>query len=766
MADMARPGAHSPRRRAGAPEPETASVDQARADALAASLPDTDPNLIIDQAVFAPEPTGPPSGPPADYRVGQVPLSPAFKPLARLRPPPRPPVRSLGPPLRPPLPPPAGGTGPAAHPRKPSRQRQPTLLGRPRSAVIRLAAMATAVVALIIATVTGIGPSEPSVTASVTSFLLAWETRHYAAAARMTTGSHIVVARTLQNAYSQLGAQGLALSMGEITVHGDSAIARFNASIDLGRGGRPWNYQGRLVLRRQPGGWRVQWSPSVIVPGLGPGDRLAVLTTVPGRAPLLDSGGHPLILKSPAVEVGVRPDQVKDPAATAAMLANVTGLASSETAQMVGQILAAPPDDFLELVQLAPRKFAHLSAALAKIPGLTHRIVTTRLFRSAVPLITGAVGTEAAKALVEDGSPYRPGTTIGLSGLEQSYQATLAGTPTTTIVVQNAAGHDKVLKTWPGTRGTPVKTTIDGRVQRAAQVALSGLPNSAAVVAIQASTGKVLAVAQRQAGGMPAVDPLGGRYQPGQAFSLVPSAAVLSTQPHYGANAPVPCARGFTLGGEAYSNVPAVGRLGKPQFSKAFAHACVTAFAQLSELLSPAELQTAAQQFGIGNPWHLPLHPAPFTGAIARPASQNEKADDAIGYGTVQVSPLDMALAAGVVDSGSWHRPLIVSGPSAPTLTSGDKAPARLKSTVIGQLRQMMAATVSSGVAQAARLPGRTLYGQVGLAPVAGHKSLHAIWFVGFRGDVAFAVLAFSPSASFAPAVQIAHRFAGVLPRS
>lgn len=640
------------------------------------------------------------------------------------------------------------------------------MFGRPRSTVIRMGVVLTGVLVMIIAALTGIGPNEPSVTASVTGFLLAWESGDYAAAAAMTTGPRVVVASTLRDAYRQLGAQGLSVSVSAINVHGDTAVAHFSASIDLGRGGRPWTYEGHFLLRRQPGGWLVQWSPSVIVPGLGPGERLAVLTTVPDRAPLLDSGGHPLILESQSVEVGVRPDRVKDKAVTAARLARVTGLASSEAAQMVGQILAAPPNEFLELVQLAPRKFDHLSAALGRIPGLTHRVVTKRLFRSAVPAITGAVGTEAAKELVEDGQPYRPGTTVGLSGLEQAYQSTLAGTATTTVVVQNAAGRRvRVLKSWAGRRGTPVRTTIDGRVQRAARSALTGLPHSASVVAVQAGTGKILAVAQRQAGGMPAVDPLGGQYQPGQAFTLVTSAAVLSTQPNYGVNTPVPCMGGFSLDGQLFSNVPAVSRLGKPLFSKVFAHACSTAFVQLSELLNPGELETAAQQFGIGQPWRLPLHPTAFTGAISRPASQNEQAEEAVGQGDVQVSPLDMALAAGVVDSGSWHQPSIVTGPAAPTLTSGSKAPVKLKATVIGQLRQMMADTVRSGAAQGSALSGASLYGQVGTAPVAGHKGLHAIWFVGFRGNVAFAVLTFSSSASYAPAVQIAHDFAGRLPR-
>jgi len=630
--------------------------------------------------------------------------------------------------------------------------------------MIRAASLLCAAAVVIIAGVTGVGQSDPSVAAGVKNFLLAWESGNYAAAGALTTGQPVVVARALRNAYSQLGAEDLSLAMGRISVHGNTASAYFHASIDLGRGGRPWTYPGHFTLRRHGIGWLVVWSPSVIVPGLGPGDRLAVLTTVPPRKPLLDSAGQPLILLSPAVEVGVRPDRVANPIATATKLAKVTGLARSEADQMVGQIRAAPPNTFLELIQLAPRKFARLSAALGKVPNLTHKVVTTRLFRSAVPAITGQVGTEAAKELVQDGEPYRPGTTVGLSGLEQAYQASLAGTPTTKVVVQNAAGRRvAVLKSWPGRAGTSVRTTIDGGVQRAAQRALAGFGLSGAVVAVRASTGQILAVAEHQADGMPAVDPLGGQYQPGQAFTIVPAAALLAKYPTLSPNSPIPCwTRPFSMGGQSYTNVPAVPRLGNPKLSDVFAHACSTAFAQLSLRLDPTDLYTAAAQFGIGAHWRLPLRPAPFAGSIQKPDDQGEQAADAIGAGTVLVSPLDMALAAGVVESGSWHQPSVVA-PSGPTLTSRVKLKT-LKSQVVSQLQELMADTVNSGAARAARLPGTPLDGQVGTAPLAGHHGVRAIWFVGFRGDVAFAVIAFSRSAAFDPAVRIARQFAERLP--
>ena len=629
---------------------------------------------------------------------------------------------------------------------------------------------------VIVVGLTAVGQSDPSVAASVKNFLLDWQSGNYAAAAAMTTGAPVAVARSLTNAYSQLGAEDLSLSMGPISVHGNAASAHFFASVDLGRGGPPWSYRGSFVLRKHGSRWLVQWSPSVIVPGLGTGDRLAVLTTAPTRAPLLDASGKPLIPFSPVVEVGVRPDRVSDPLKTARGLAKVTGLPISEADQMVGQIRAAPPGRFLELVQLAPRKFERLRAALGKVPHLTHMWVRRRLFRSAAPVVTGQVGTEAAKVLVQEGAPYRPGTTVGLTGLEQAYQTTLAGTPTTEVVVQNAAGHQvKVLKRWQGKRGVPVRTTIELGIQRAAQRALAGLGYSASVVAVRAGTGQILAVAERQAGGMPSVNPLGtcrrtsgttpdcGHYQPGQSFTIVPTAALFSKEPTFGVNKPVRCSKRPLVGGQFYTNVPAVPSLGKPRFSTDFSHACSTAFAVLSELLKPSEFYAAAGQFGIGVPWKLPLRPSPFVGSIRKPVSQGEQAADAIGTGTVHVSPLNMALAAGVVESGSWHRPSIVAGSHGPTLTAHVKMKI-LPSAVITQLRQLMADTVNSGAAKAARLPGTALFGQVGTAPLPGHRAMKAIWFVGFRGNVAFTVLAFSRSAAFVPAVTIARRFAASLP--
>ena len=160
---------------------------------------------------------------------------------------------------------------------------------RSRSTRARVVAAACATAVLLLGLALGWATPEPSAEPTVQAFLLDWANGWYGSAAAQTTGAPAEVAGALHGAYQQLGAAALALSMGPISQQGDTATAGFNASIDLGRGGLPWTYQGHFSLRRVGSGWKVVWSPSVIVPGLRPGLRLAVLTTMPPRAQLLDA---------------------------------------------------------------------------------------------------------------------------------------------------------------------------------------------------------------------------------------------------------------------------------------------------------------------------------------------------------------------------------------------------------------------------------------------------------------------------------------------
>jgi cell division protein FtsI/penicillin-binding protein 2 len=621
---------------------------------------------------------------------------------------------------------------------------------RLRSARVRMVAAVGATALLLLGLGLGLATPEPTAEPTVQAFLLAWENGQYAAAAALTTGAPADVAAALQDAYRDVGAAALTLGMAAVTQHGNTASAQFDASVDLGHGGAPWNYRGSFTLHRTGSGWKVMWSPAVIVPGLRPGLRLAVVSSVPARAQLLDVEGAPLAPPSLVYTVGVIPDRLTDPAKTASGLASATGLPAS---QVLGWITEAPGGSFLELVRFSPAGYRRLAGRLSGVPGLIIDPERLRLFDSIAGIVSGDVGSEAASLFQEEGIPYRPGATVGLSGLQQSFQRTLIGTPATEVVVENAAGRVvSTLQRWPGHAGTEVRTTINATVQEAANKALQSASGSAAIVAISPTTGHVLAVAERNAGGLPRVEPLAGKYAPGQAFTIVSTAALLNTR-LIRVNTPIPCGASNPVGGENFTNDPPVPNLGT--FRADFADACSTAFAGLSLRLSAKDLETAATGFGLGKPWQLPL--SAFAGTLQSPSNQAELAEDSIGTGSVQVSPLDMAIAAGVVQSGTWHPPSLVTDPPDPGLTPT----VPFGTQVVSALQTLMRSAVTSGAGQAANVGTAPVYGQVGSAP-DGQGGLRAAWFVGFQGNVAFAVLELTRSAATS-AAPLAGLFLGQL---
>jgi hypothetical protein len=78
-----------------------------------------------------------------------------------------------------------------------------------------------------------------------------------------------------------------------------------------------------------------------------------------------------------------------------------------------------------------------------------------------------------------------------------------------------------------------------------------------------------------------------------------------------------------------------------------------------------------------------------------------------------------------------------------------------------------MRTTVTSGAgakADIGKSAGAAVYGQVGSASVGqAGRHVHADWFVGFRGTVAFAVLVFTKKPASGAAAALAGRFARLL---
>ena len=578
--------------------------------------------------------------------------------------------------------------------------------------------------------VTGFGNDE-SAESTVQAFLLDWQQGNYKQAAAFTTGSHTAAAAQLAAAYSDLNATASFLSLGPVTEHGNTADAAFKATVDLDQGRHQWTYNGHFGLVSRHGEWFVNWSPSVINPSLGPGDRLAVTTSYPPRAQVVDRSGKPLLPKSVDYHLGVYPGRLADPARTVKAF---SGIAKLDSQQVTGEVRAAPPGQFLSLLTVDAGTFQALWPQLSKVQGVTFQRKSERLFPGDAADVTGGVGTENSPVLRSAGVAYQPGNTVGMSGLEQAYQDTLTGSPTTSVVVVAPDGHEvSTLWSSQGHAGTQVKTTINAADQTAAARVLAGQGNSGEIIAVDSATGHILALAAH-AGGLPLPPggPLNARIAPGMAFSIVSAAAMMNAgvQP----STPLPCYNSEAVGGQTFTYT---GQESSATFASDFANGCGTAFASMSTKLTPAQLAAAEKSFGIGANWDLQLRA--FSGSAQSTSTGASLAAQAIGNSGVLMSPLGMALVAAEVDAGTGHAPVLVAPGPAAQSDPPAQGQAPLSGAQLGELRQLMRDAVRSGSAQAANLPGKAVYGQAGVTQTG--KRAWLSWFVGYRGSTAVAVL-------------------------
>lgn len=359
--------------------------------------------------------------------------------------------------------------------------------------------------------------------------------------------------------------------------------------------------------------------------------------------------------------------------------------------------------------------------------------------------------------LSADGRPLRDsgdlasnlvGRTGPLSGLERVYDSQLRPQGGA-VVVQDARGKTvQTLHAYPMTDGKAVSTTLDLRVQQAAEEALATAARpTAAMVAIDTRTGGVLALANHPPSG--ASRAVRGKYPPGSTFKIITATAALMNGKS--PNTSLNCTQNISVDGRTFQNAEAE-QFGPIPLRTAFAKSCNTAFIQLEESLPKGALEKAAALYGFDG--GAPLDIASFGGSFPTPRDGAESASAAIGQARIEASPLQMASVAAAVASGTWRQPFVEGGPAR----SNAIPPA-----VLPPLRDFMRAVVTEGTAATVPMPGE-VYGKTGTAEYTdGNPPPTHAWFVGYRGDVAFAVVVEDGGFGAETAAPIAARFLGAL---
>jgi len=470
------------------------------------------------------------------------------------------------------------------------------------------------------------------------------------------------------------------------------------------------------------------------------------------RGQILDRDRRPLMRERPVVRVGAIAGQVKRPAVTARGLAEVLEV---DAAPLERAIREGGKEQFVDALVMRPADYRPLRARLDAVPDAetaegTAMLAPSREFARA---LLGTVAPATKEQLEKLGGRVAAGASVGQWGLQARFEPRLAPVPERRVAIREEGVPVETLLTRGGRRGRAVATTIDRRVQAAAEEALSGTTDEAALVAVQPSTGDLLAVAH-----CPVESSFNrafeGTYAPGSTFKVVSTAALLRDGLDVGDT--VKCPATIEAGGRRFKNFEG-GAAGAVPFSRDFAVSCNTAFVSLAPRLAPDALSRAARDYSLGRKLELAL---PASGGRVPPGEDEvERAAAMIGQHEIVSSPLSMALVAATVADGRWRAPRLLAGDPR---TSG---PA-LDTTERDTLRSLMRLVVTEGSGTAlAGVPGE-VRAKSGTAEFGGGDPppTHA-WFIAFRGDLAVAVLVEHGRSGGSVAAPLAARFFSALDR-
>jgi peptidoglycan glycosyltransferase len=363
------------------------------------------------------------------------------------------------------------------------------------------------------------------------------------------------------------------------------------------------------------------------------------------------------------------------------------------------------------------------------------------------------------------GSLYAPVTgyyslPLDTAGIEQSADPVLAGTDNRLFVSRIAR---EISGRTP--QGGSVVLTLNAAAQRAAYDGLKATGKRGAVVALDPSTGAILALVS-----YPSYDPtvlsthnsaadtkayhslladpgdplldraLDQTYPPGSTFKVVTTAAALSSgllTPSSLVDAPNALSLPQTSHQLTNFAGETCGSGGRITLTVALTVSCNTAYGGIGLKLGAAAVSKQASQFGFGQSLSVPL--AAAASHYSDSATGPNVAYAAIGQDNDDVTPLQMAMvAAGIGNRGEVMKPYLVAESRAPdatvlSRTSPHSLSQAVTPRVAGELTTMMQQVVAApnGTGNAARIPGVAVAAKTGTAENVPGQPTHA-WFISF----------------------------------
>jgi penicillin-binding protein 2 len=501
-------------------------------------------------------------------------------------------------------------------------------------------------------------------------------------------------------------------------------------------------------------------------------NRIRVRPVAAPRGILFDRNGLPLVDNRPAFTLSLIPREMEDPNTVLARLSVLLKIPLQELQASLDRVAT----DSLRPVRirrgLSLEDVTKVEERKLELPGVIVEVEPQRVYptNTFAAHLLGYV-REVSEEQMRQGR-YRRGDMIGQSGLERLLDDYLRGTDGGEQIEVDALGRPvRIVKREEPNPGAQVITTVDRRIQEAAERALAGRPG--AVVAIDPRNGDILAMTSSPAFGLDQFtgsldrdewlrivrDPmtplmnraLQSQYAPGSVFKVVVAAAGLQE----GSLTPadhIHCNGEFHMGGWTFKDWKEGGH-GHVDLRSALIHSCNIFFYQAGLKVGADAIVRYARAFGLGAlpGTDLGMEKAgfiPIPSVSRRRHRHGWQAGDtvniSIGQGPVLVTPMQVArMMAAIANGGILWKPRLVErveradGTLAYASASKMTGQVNLSPVVLAFLRSALVGVVNEGgTGAAARLPGVSIAGKTGTAQSVAKsdasKGQDHAWFASF----------------------------------
>jgi len=557
------------------------------------------------------------------------------------------------------------------------------------------------------------------------------------------------------------------------------------------------NLRGGLPTRRDPGQKRIiamsafvtaalmvivcqLWYLQVLEGGrfqeASDKNRIRIRPIAAPRGILFDRHGAPLVDNRPAFTLSLIPRELdRDPDKRDAALGRLSALIQIPYQELRDAVAKTSPDSFLPVRlrrNLSMEEMQKVEEWKLELPGVIVEVEPQRVYpnsRFAAHLL-GYV-REASDDQLKQGR-YRRGDMVGQSGLERLLDEFLRGKDGGERIEVDAMGRPmRLIQSTEPHPGAQVVTTVDRRIQEAAEKAMEG--HAGAVVVMDPRNGDVLAMVStpafqidrftgsidRESWLRVMKDPefpmlnrtIQSQYAPGSVFKIVVAAAGLQEKTLTPADRTY-CNGEFQLGTWTFKDWKREGH-GTVDALDAMRHSCNVFFYQAGLKIGGAAITKYATAFGLGQPTGIDLGAEKF-GLIPSPKSRGRRGIAAfqagdiinmsIGQGQVLVTPMQVArFMAAVANGGVLWKPRLVQRIERPergvvwTDTGTVTGHVELNPAVWAFLRQSLWAVVNdNGTGAGARIPGLDIAGKTGTAQMIANskaeKGQDHAWFASF----------------------------------